>query len=250
MSLTRSLGAPVIRLGAVTSTMDIARRMEQLGAAEGTTVVASSQSQGRGRADRSWQSPKGAGFYCSVLLRPRLGMERFRSFSVAAGLAICDALDPNHDIGLQLKWPNDILYRDRKLAGILMTTSLTGNTISSAVLGIGLNLWPNPAQPDTAVALTEISGVPQALLDCPESLIKSELSDRYRALCGDGIGAVLADWPQRLAYRDQEVTIQDGETHLRGIIEGLDLAGALILATDRGTQVISSGELTRGPRPV
>ena len=118
------------------------------------------------------------------------------------------------------------------------------------MLGIGLNLKPNPAQPDSAISLAEISGVSKALLDRPESLIQSDLTARYHALCAKDMSEALAGWSTRLAFRNQLVTIVDGECHLRGTIEGLDPAGSLILATDRGSQILSSGELTRGPRLV
>ena len=95
MNTIRPLGTPIVRMGEVTSTMDIARRLESLGATEGITIVAASQTQGRGRSDRTWTSPPGAGLYCAILLRPQISSDRFRPFTIGAGLAMCEALDPN-----------------------------------------------------------------------------------------------------------------------------------------------------------
>ena len=242
----RNLGRPLIRLGTVTSTMDIARRLESHGAAEGTSVIAAAQTHGRGRSDRIWQSPVRTGLYCSILLRPQIPSDRFRPFSVAAGLALCEALDPTHWLGLQLKWPNDILFKEKKLAGILITTSLTGHIVDSAILGIGLNLLPDPTRPETAISLAELDGAFPPFVRTPLTPIFDALSKRYSAIVDSDISAI-ADWPNRLAYHRQPVTLQDAQTTRTGSLEGLDLAGALILTTTNGPRVITSGDLTRGP---
>lgn len=249
MTANRPLGLPLIRMGAVTSTMDIARRLESLGASEGITVIAASQTHGRGRSNRTWQSPPGSGLYCSILLRPNLSPGRFRPFSIAAGLAICEALDPKHDIGLKLKWPNDILYQGRKLAGILITTNLSGPRLSSAIAGIGLNLLPDPSRPETAISLAETELAEVVFSDILLANILNSISNRYSVICANNDSAI-DDWPHRLAHHGQAVTIQDGKATHIGTFRGLDLSGALILDTPQGPKFISSGELTRGPRPL
>jgi BirA family biotin operon repressor/biotin-[acetyl-CoA-carboxylase] ligase len=245
----RPLGTPIVRMGEVTSTMDIARRLESLRAAEGITIVAASQTHGRGRSARTWTSPPGAGLYCSVLLRPLVPSYRFRPFSIAAGLAVCEALDPNLHLGLRLKWPNDILYRDKKLAGILITSSLHGSIVGSAILGFGLNLLPDPRRPATATSLDEIDAGLNPNVQQLTKRILDTLSHRYTVVCNKETSAI-SDWPARLAFRNQPVRLQDGPTTITGILEGLDTSGALLVAGPRGTQTISAGELTRGPIPL
>src|SRR5215204_5105565 len=155
----RKLGTPILRMGNVTSTMDVARRLEAFESSEGIAIIASCQTHGRGRCDRNWQSPRGSGLYCSILLRPDMSILQFQPFSVAVGLAICEALDPEHRLGLQLKWPNDIIFRGRKLAGILIATNLNGSQVASAIIGIGINLLADPSYPETSIALEEIPDV-------------------------------------------------------------------------------------------
>ncbi len=234
-------------MGVVTSTMDIARDLEALGAPEGVTVIAAAQTHGRGRADRTWQSPPHAGLYCSILLRPNILLDQFQPFSISVGLAICEAIDPHCSKGLQFKWPNDILYHDRKLAGILITTSLTGSLVSSAIVGIGLNVHPDQTRPATAISLSEIaSASTTSSLDLVATIVDS-IAARYTDICVDPASAI-ADWPSRLAYRGQTVSLYDGARTRTGTVQGLDESGALILSTSRGDERISSGELTRGPR--
>jgi BirA family biotin operon repressor/biotin-[acetyl-CoA-carboxylase] ligase len=247
MTPRRTLGTPLIRMGEVTSTMDIARRLETLGAPEGTTIVASSQTHGRGRSDRAWQSPAGAGLYCSILLRPELPAERFQPFSIAVGLAICEALDPGYRIGFQLKWPNDVLYQGRKLGGILITTALSGPTVTSAVVGFGLNLRLDPSHPGTSIALESVTGIAPKVHTGLEHRILCAISVRYDQLAS-GEGSSVADWPSRLAYVGDQVIIQDGSSTISGTLHRLDLDGALILHTPAGEHRIAAGQLTRGPR--
>ena len=247
MPSSRNLGTPLIRIGTVTSTMDIARRLEFLGAAEGATVIAAAQTKGRGRADRTWHSPSGAGLYCSILLRPQLPAEQFQPFSIAAGLAICDALDPDNRIGLQLRWPNDILYQGRKLGGILITTAVNGPIVTSAVLGIGLNLRLDSTHPTTSTALDAVPGISRQLLRSPEHCMLSAISTRYAQLASGEIPPI-ADWPARLAFLGDHVSIQEGRSTVTGTLQDLDFEGALILYTATGEHRIASGEFTRGPR--
>lgn len=231
-------------MGTVGSTMDIARHLETLGAPEGITVVASSQTRGRGRAGRGWHSPAATGLYCSIVLRPRIPVRQFQAFSIAVGLALCDALDPDRALGLRLKWPNDILHDDRKLAGILVTTGLSGENVDWAILGIGLNLLPDPARPDRAIALSDILPSPPPDLDTLLRSIAYCISSRYESILRDDSANALANWPNRLAWLDRQVAIQDRIGRLRGI----DDEGSLLLEDSTGLIAIAAGELTRGPR--
>ncbi len=242
-----TLGEPIVRMGSVTSTMDIARRLEALGADEGIAVIAGSQTQGRGRAGRSWQSPESAGLYCSILLRPNIPPRQFQPFSIAVGLAICDALDPGQQVGLQLKWPNDIIYQGQKLAGILLTTSLAGAVVESAILGIGLNLRPASVRPEHAISLSEI---PAAHVETVENTFRSiarAIGLRYDAVIRQDIERALSHSSSRLAYLGRRVTIEDGSMTHTGKVIGIDDRGALLIDTASGPVAVSSGELTRGP---
>ena len=245
---SRKLGAPIIRMGAVTSTMDVIRHLEKLGAAEGTAVIAAAQTAGRGRAGRTWQSPDSAGLYCSILLRPALPIPQFQPFSIAAGLAICEALDPSASIGLRVKWPNDVLYENRKLAGILITTNISGSHIDSAVIGIGLNLLTTSSAPAHAVALSAIPGITSDRMQNPFPYIAQAIQRRYTALSSGNAKQALDGWERRLAYLGQAVSIEDGSETRSGHVRGIASDGALLIETETGHLRIDSGELVRGPR--
>lgn len=235
-------------MGHIASTMDAVRSLERLGAAEGTTVVAASQTQGRGRAGRTWDSPYSAGLYCSILLRPNVPVASFQPMSIATGLAVCDALDPERQLDLKIKWPNDILAGDLKLGGILITAELSGPIVESAIVGIGVNFTSHADLPAYAVALGELCDrtdvEPIGLL----SPIAGALSVRYLAILEGDSNLALFGWRGRLAYRDQLVSIEEGQQQLVGILTGIDPTGSLQLQTPTGPQLVISGDLTRGPR--
>lgn len=246
----RLLGQPVVRLGAVTSTMDIARQLERLGAPEGTTVVAASQTHGRGRVGRHWQSPPGVGLYCSILLRPEIEPARLLPLAVAVGLSVCDAVDLDRAAGIQLKWPNDILAGDSKLGGILVSTSIQATVVHSAIVGIGLNLWPDPARPVGAVSLAEIHAIHPGLAAGLLPAILSNLADRYCSLCKGAPVEALNGWQSRLAYMNQRVTMREGDHVHTGFLRGIDSTGALVLESAAGRTSMYSGDVIRGPVPI
>ncbi|HEU5040404.1 MAG TPA: biotin--[acetyl-CoA-carboxylase] ligase [Gemmatimonadales bacterium] len=156
MSQRPGTGAPAIhRFDAVPSTMDRLHDLAESGAPAGTVVVAAEQTAGRGSRGRRWQSPPG-GLWMSILLRPaRDGTELL---SLRAGLAIAEALERSDSgLGIGIKWPNDLMWRDRKIGGLLCEARWTGSAPAWTAVGVGLNLRnPVPqALRDTAAALGE-----------------------------------------------------------------------------------------------
>ena len=141
------------------STNDEAARLAELGAAEGTTVIASAQTAGRGRFGRTWFSPPGAGLYVSVDLPRPSG--RAAIVSLAGGVAVAEGIRAATGLPVEIKWPNDIvvdagLGRRRKLAGILAEASTTPDGLQYIVLGFGINLRPAAYPPDIADRATSL----------------------------------------------------------------------------------------------
>ncbi|MFA6498386.1 MAG: biotin--[acetyl-CoA-carboxylase] ligase [Desulfurivibrionaceae bacterium] len=124
------------------STNDLALALSNTGAAGGTLVVADSQSAGRGRlAGRTWLSPSGTGLYFSLILRPHLAPADFPKLTLAAGLALCKALETHTHCQPGLKWPNDLFLHGKKCGGILTETqAVAGPGQTAVVIGIGLNV--------------------------------------------------------------------------------------------------------------
>lgn len=229
--------------------MEAARELANLGAPHGATILAWSQDRGVGRAGRIWHSPAGKGLYCSILLRPEVAPYRLQPLAVAVGLAICDAIDPRHELGLQLKWPNDILAGDRKLAGILISSAIQQGLIDHAIVGIGVNLAFDSKRSESTIALDDIPGTSIRTAEPLLLQILQALEPRYDGLRSGDAHLALRGWRERLAYLGATVALADGPRRQTGIVRGIDLSGALLLDTAEGIQTIHAGELTRGPRP-
>src|SRR5882672_1767601 len=135
-----SLSKPkILRFDSIDSTNLEAMRQARVGAAEGLCIVSREQTRGRGRLDRSWQSPKDAGLYCSLVLRPQLEIGAWPLITLMAALAVSDALIKACNLRADIKWPNDLCVNERKLCGILAET-VEARDGAAVVLGIGINL--------------------------------------------------------------------------------------------------------------
>ena len=218
------------------------------GAPDGVVAVAAHQSAGRGRLGRVWEAAPGSALLVSVLLRPVLAPERLGLCSVAAGLALADAVTEVAGVEARLKWPNDLVVRDRKLAGLLAEADLGGATVRAVVVGAGCNL--------------DRAAVPPALADVATS-VEAEAGrtvDRDAVLGAflDALDRHLAD-PDALPglARDRSATLgRRVRVDLGGgrIVEGLALdttdAGALVVRDDDGEEhIVSVGDVVH-LRPV
>lgn len=132
----------ILLLETVDSTNRVARELAAAGKAHGYAVVAASQTAGRGRLGKDWQSPPGKGLYATILLRPGLDVEDYSKITLTAGLAVSLALEEQCQLAVELKWPNDIYIAGRKCGGILVeTSSLQGEAGKHfALVGIGVNV--------------------------------------------------------------------------------------------------------------
>jgi BirA family biotin operon repressor/biotin-[acetyl-CoA-carboxylase] ligase len=238
----------ILRFDSLPSTnLEAARRAIE-GAAEGLCVVASEQTAGRGRLQRQWISPKGAGLYFSVVLRPRISQSSWPLITLAAALAVHDALLEAYALRTDIKWPNDILSSNRKLCGILAETVDT-SVGRALVLGIGINLAPSAFPPEvheiaTSVQL-EIGKVPE--LETILRHLMLALEHRYEMLQSEHGGEViLRDWSERSSYASgKRIRVAGGQELLEGITRGLESDGALRVETDEGEiRIVRAGDVT------
>jgi BirA family biotin operon repressor/biotin-[acetyl-CoA-carboxylase] ligase len=194
-----------------TSTSDIAADLASRGAPEGTTILADAQSAGRGRRGRSWFSPPGAGLYTSVILRPQRAQgERLpiaavtAAMTLAAGVAVAEAIRHTTGLPVTLKWPNDVVVEDpppaatrrRKLAGILTEGSAAGSELQYAILGFGINVRPMTLPADLRATVTSIESELGRAIDRGTLFAESlaALEARYSDLLDGRIDAILTRW--------------------------------------------------------
>lgn len=239
-----TVGRPLTVLGATGSTNDDARRGARDGAVSGAAWVADQQTGGRGRQGRTWHSPPGENVYLSLLLRLRLAPEALAPLSLVAGLAVADAVERHLDPGrAKIKWPNDLLVDGRKLAGILVETTLRGEE-AVVVIGVGINVLtldfgPGPyRRPPTSLAL---EGARPSRESVAADLLAA-LGRRLNTYGRDGWSEALAhDLEVRDALRGDRVRLDDGR---EGRADGFGPDGALRLVTPEGTIDVRSGEVS------
>jgi BirA family biotin operon repressor/biotin-[acetyl-CoA-carboxylase] ligase len=246
--MSRRLTPTILRFESLPSTNTEAARQAALGAPEGLCVVAHEQTAGRGRRERRWVSPKDAGLYVSVVLRPALAPRDWPLVTLAAALAARDALADACGLEADIKWPNDLLAGGRKLCGILAETA-EGARGRAVVLGVGVNLdaraFPEELR-DTATSVASQTGRapdPERLL---AALLRA-LAARYETLHEPGGAArVIGEWESRSTYahgRRVRVAL-DAET-FDGTTRGLAPDGALRVETDAGQlRTVAAGDVT------
>jgi BirA family biotin operon repressor/biotin-[acetyl-CoA-carboxylase] ligase len=218
------------------------------GAASGTVLAVEWQSAGRGRLGRTWHSGLGDALTFSLLWRFECGLAALSGLSLGVGVALVRAL---HEQGVQnigLKWPNDVLVNEGKLAGILLEAQGDMLGPSAVVIGIGLNLsLPSGARShiEQAVSDLEECGVPLQQRNRVMGLLLKHLVAVMREFAANGFAPLRAEWENDhlFHHRQAKLLLPDG-TKIEGKVHGVTAEGALRLETAHGMQVFNAGEVS------
>lgn len=207
-----------------------------------SVFLARTQTAGRGRRGRTWVSPEGSLCF-SLAMRHQLGPERLVCLPLVTGLAVAETLD-SFGVKCQVKWPNDLLYSDKKIAGILLETALGFDKMGYVILGIGLNLNNHPETDGfTAISLSEILG-----RDRVPGLILSEMIDeilkRFSELQEYGFRNLQADYLKRMARLGETVRVAVGDRIIEGQNIGInELGNLLIRHRDQTMTTVHTGDV-------
>jgi BirA family transcriptional regulator, biotin operon repressor / biotin---[acetyl-CoA-carboxylase] ligase len=242
-----TIGTTIHSFSTCPSTNDLAKRLAREGSAEGTVVVAEEQTEGRGTKGRSWHSPRGQGLYASVILRPR--RVDLSLLPLTAGVACLEAIREATGLEAALEWPNDIVWKRRKLGGILCEGEFLGNTVSFAVLGVGLNISQKrgdfPASlKRTATSLRIALGreMDRAAL---EKTLWPALNRWYTAWVRGRKEEIVRTYESRLVIpAGAVVEVRKEEGTLRGVYHGIDLRARLKLEIGGEQMLLSPAEIS------
>jgi BirA family biotin operon repressor/biotin-[acetyl-CoA-carboxylase] ligase len=216
----------------------------------GVICLAEQQTSGRGRRGRTWVSPFGGNLYISLLWRFTGGAAQLAGLSLAMAIAITRALRESGLDTVAVKWPNDILVSNRKLAGILLELAGEASGPCSVVVGVGLNMRASPA---------EMATIDQPWIDLESALGRSvgrnEMAGRLinhqlaaiQEFEKDGLAPFLDEWNACDCYSGQEVVLHLPEENIRGVVRGVDNSGALLLAQAGEMRRFHSGEISMRP---
>lgn len=231
----------------VPSTNSVALDLARSGAPHGTFVLADRQEAGRGRHGRGWSSPPGVGLWMSWILRPPLPPDRAYLVTWAAAVAVAEAAARTAGLYAEIKWPNDVLVRGRKICGLLAEVASGGDALDFIVLGVGLNV--NQAEADfpeafrdRAASLRSASGhAVDRVLTLAAFLEAFEFE--YDRLLRDGGEAVRRAWTERSCVIGRPITLRTGGGEFAARAVGVDPDGALLVERDGTVEAIHSAEV-------
>jgi len=237
---TKTIGKKVIVLESVSSTMDEAFRLGMENSPEGTVVCAESQTKGRGRLGRVWTSPKAKGLYFSFILRPNLPLHQLAQLTLMSAVALAEAIENISTLKPQIKWPNDILIENHKLAGILTELRAESDQVKFIVVGIGLNVNASVNQlVPGATSLKIAAGNSFNRNEVFQAVLRS-LDKWYAKILKQEFKQVMTEWKQRSATLNKRVRITDPASTIEGHAIDLDEDGALLIRKDNGLIVKKS----------
>ena len=230
--------------GEIDSTMDAARELADGGAPAGTVVMSRGQTAGRGRGGATFHSPPGSGVYLSMVFRPE-GDWMNAPLTVLAGLGVATRLGRAFpELSPRLKWPNDLIARDRKLGGILAESARSADGVDHLIIGVGVNI-------ETADLPRELEGRVVGVRDCCEAepcevadAVVRGLEDRLREPPETLSESVLAELDRLDWLKNRRVAVQGEGSSILGRAAGLAPDGALLFRPDRGAlRRVTSGSV-------
>lgn len=231
------------------STNAVIKRLAEDGAKEGTVAVSLSQTAGRGRLGRSFYSPP-SGIYLSLLLRPKFSLQQSLMLTVAAAVAVCNAIEKNSGFECQIKWVNDVYINGKKVCGILTEGAIEAETgsLKYAVVGVGINLTAPKG------------GFPKDIADRADTVFKT---DEIRAEIAASVSAdalngffeyyreidkkqFMCEYRKRSYLDGKTVTVEQDGKVVTALVLGIDENGGLIVKKGEKTELLTAGDVTIG----
>ena len=229
----------------IDSTNTPAKLLAAQGAPQGTVLIADHQTGGRGRLGRQFLSPAGTGIYMSVILRPNCPPAQLMHLTCAAAVAMCDAVEKAAGFRPGIKWTNDLVYQDRKLAGILTELGLSPDgTVAWAVIGVGINCLQTEADFDPAIR--SFAGSVSMFAPCDRTRLAAAMVEAFAAIDLSQKAAIMTRYRSDCITLGREISLvraDDQPRHGRAV--DIDEDGALVVEFAPGIrETVNSGEVS------
>jgi BirA family biotin operon repressor/biotin-[acetyl-CoA-carboxylase] ligase len=247
---TKVLGQQAYYFDSVDSTQNEAMKMVNESKKEGIIIIAEKQTGGRGRSGRKWISPKG-GIWFSIILHPKFDISNTTLFPIASSLALSIAIQKTCKVSTELKWPNDLTIKGKKLAGMLIDASFESNKIENLVLGVGINFNVNVKEIENELKKTPNFYGVSSLNDQKNKstqieLIQSfllELEKVYEELNKNQIKKTIAEWTKRSSTIGKKVEMNTHDGKITGKAIKIDEDGGLIIKNKEKTSKVFAGDI-------
>jgi len=245
---TGFLGREVFSFQSLGSTNQVAYRLAEAGAPEGSVIISEEQTSGRGRLSRQWHSPPGLGLWFTFILRPRLALAMVPGLSLLACLACVRTASELTGLAPVIKWPNDSYLHGKKFSGVLTELSAELDKVNFVVIGVGINLnhavedFPAELR-DKATSLSIESGRKIGRVKFLQNFL-AEFENLYGEYSRSGFKSLKPEIMTLFYLLNCQVTVQMGDTTVQGQVIDLDPQGALVLETAQGKKRVTAGDVT------
>jgi BirA family biotin operon repressor/biotin-[acetyl-CoA-carboxylase] ligase len=247
---TKTIGQQAYYFDSLESTQNQALKMADNPTNNGSVIIAEKQTGGKGRSGRKWVSPKG-GIWLSLILYPKFDISITTLFPIASSLALSKSIEQVFKISPELKWPNDLTIKSKKIAGMLVDVSLESNKIEKLVLGVGINFDVDVKNIEKKLKNTpNFYGV--ASLGDYKKDVKApyfvqvffiELEKIYESLNKRDIKKIILEWTKRSSTIGKEVEIDTVNGKVRGKAVKIDDDGALVVNSNNKITKIIAGDV-------
>lgn len=241
---TKFIGHKIHYFDSVSSTMDAAVELGMKGCLEGTIVLTEGQTKGRGRMGRIWFSPKYKGIYLSLILRPKIMPNQAPVLTLLTAVAVCEAIMEFTGIEAQIKWPNDIFIKNKKLGGILTELNAETDRVRFIVIGMGLNVNNDKkALISGATSLKEQKDEPVSRVGLLQEILR-KLEDNYLLFQAKGASIIIKKWREHSLTLGKRVKVYCQKEHIEGEAFDIDVDGGLLIRKDSGmSEKVMSGDV-------
>lgn len=243
---TIQLGRNFVYIESVDSTNTQAKLLAQQGATNGTVVLAEHQTNGKGRLGRQWCSPKGAGLWFSILLRPQISPMQISGITLVTGLAVCKAIRKYTKLNALIKWPNDVIIGNKKLCGILTEMSAKTDKIDYVVVGVGINVNTLEFDEEIAQKATSLKKETGKTINREEFLtvVLGEIEECISLYLSNPNNGISKEYIQLCATLGRQVTVSRGNNNIQGKAVTVTSNGDLVVETNEGKPIlVNSGEV-------
>ena len=247
---TKVIGQKAYYFDSIDSTQNQALKIANEPENNGAVIIAATQTGGKGRTGRKWISPKG-GIWLSIILHPKFDISITTLFPIASSLALSKAIENTFEITPELKWPNDLTIKGKKIAGILVDAAFESNKIENLVLGVGINFN------------VDIKAIKKTLKDTPNFYGVASLSEQnkkvkpiqlvqnffvelekiYELLNKKQTKKIILDWTKRSSTLGKNVEINTTDGKIKGKATKIDEDGALIISNKNKTEKVIAGDI-------
>ncbi|MBI4834458.1 MAG: biotin--[acetyl-CoA-carboxylase] ligase [Planctomycetes bacterium] len=244
----KTIGRQIRCFKKVTSTNDLAWLEVSRGSPEGTVIFADEQLKGRGRFNRSWHAPKDAGIWASVILKPDMPIEKSSLLMVIGAIAICKLLKDKFQLDAKIRWPNDVIINERKIAGIIVETKCIASKPEAMILGIGfnINMKSEEIPADLNQIVTSLYMETGALINQKDIFRQflMYLDNWYQKVLSKQENEISDAWKNMSGIIGAEIALEvEGKT-VEGKVIDIDLHKGITLKTQEGAKVFRGENAT------